>query len=41
MFHFGGSTQCCIFRKGVKIEGFPEPGHPFNHPVRAELGRVV
>jgi phosphatidylserine decarboxylase len=39
--HLTGSTQCCVFRKGVKVEGLPEPGHPYNHPVRAELGRVV
>lgn len=41
MFHFGGSTHCLIFRKGVKIEGFPQPGTlKGNYPVRAPLAYV-
>ncbi|KAE8451662.1 hypothetical protein EG329_003119 [Mollisiaceae sp. DMI_Dod_QoI] len=41
MFHFGGSTHCVLFRKGVKVEGFPEAGRENNVPVRSELCRVV
>ncbi|KAK5310860.1 hypothetical protein LTR70_009187, partial [Exophiala xenobiotica] len=26
MFHFRGSTHSVIFRRGVKVSGFPEPG---------------
>ena len=37
MFHFGGSTHCLLFRKGVKIEGFPEVGREENVPVRSQL----
>lgn len=40
MFHFGGSTHCLLFRKGVKVDGFPEPGLKNNVPVRGELARV-
>ncbi|KAK5019024.1 hypothetical protein LTR16_000975, partial [Cryomyces antarcticus] len=24
-FHFGGSTHCVLFRKGVNVQGFPKP----------------
>lgn len=41
MFHFGGSTHCLLFRKGVLLEGFPEVGREANVPVRGELCRVV
>ncbi|EIN08622.1 hypothetical protein PUNSTDRAFT_103509 [Punctularia strigosozonata HHB-11173 SS5] len=41
MFHFGGSTMCCVFRKGVRLEGFPQPGQAHNVPVRAQLAKVV
>ncbi|KAI8821657.1 Phophatidylserine decarboxylase-domain-containing protein [Fimicolochytrium jonesii] len=42
MFHFGGSTHCLMFRKGVELEGFPEIGKiEHNFPVRAEVCRVV
>ncbi|KAK8200992.1 hypothetical protein M8818_006312 [Zalaria obscura] len=41
MFHFGGSTHCLIFRPGVNVQGFPEPGRSTNVPVRSEVGRVV
>ncbi|CAF3450907.1 hypothetical protein SNK03_002300 [Fusarium graminearum] len=40
MFHFGGSTHCVIFRKGVKVEGFPEVGRQENVPVRSKLAVV-
>ena len=40
MFHFGGSTHCLLFRKGVDIHGFPEPGREHNVPVRGELAIV-
>ncbi|KAK5019210.1 hypothetical protein LTR16_000748 [Cryomyces antarcticus] len=40
MFHFGGSTHCLLFRKGVDVRGFPEPGRDHNVPVRGELGVV-
>ncbi|WWC92078.1 phosphatidylserine decarboxylase [Kwoniella dendrophila CBS 6074] len=36
MFHFGGSTHCLLFRKGVKVSGFPEPSD-HNVPVRSKL----
>lgn len=38
MFHFGGSTHCLLFRKGVNMSGFPEPGkREQNVPVRSKL----
>ena len=40
MFHFGGSTHCLLFRKGVNVHGFPEPGRKQNVPVRSELAVV-
>ncbi|KAK5945071.1 hypothetical protein PMZ80_002274 [Knufia obscura] len=41
MFHFGGSTHCVMFRKGVKVSGFPEVGKvTTNWPVRAKLALV-
>ena len=40
MFHFGGSTHCLLFRKGVDVQGFPEPGGTYNVPVRGELAVV-
>lgn len=40
-FHFGGSTWCGMWRKGVKVEGFPKPGVEHNIPVRAKLAHVV
>lgn len=40
MFHFGGSTHCLIFRKGVNVDGFPEPGQKNNQPVRSQLAVV-
>jgi len=36
MFHFGGSSHCVLFRKGVKVSGFPEPSD-HNVPVRSRL----
>lgn len=41
MFHFGGSTLCVVFRKGVHIEGFPNTDRKANVPVNSELGHVV
>lgn len=40
MFHFGGSTHCLLFRKGVKVVGFPEPGQKDNVPVRSKVAVV-
>ncbi|KAK5074972.1 hypothetical protein LTS08_005450 [Lithohypha guttulata] len=41
MFHFGGSTHCLMFRKGVKVSGFPEPGKvKHNIPVRSKVAIV-
>ncbi|KAJ5698134.1 hypothetical protein N7462_000139 [Penicillium macrosclerotiorum] len=40
MFHFGGSTHCLLFRKGVDISGFPQPGMEENMPVRSHLAVV-
>ncbi|KAK3937161.1 hypothetical protein QBC46DRAFT_268149 [Diplogelasinospora grovesii] len=40
MFHFGGSSHCLIFRKGVKVEGFPNVGRQENVPVRSHLAVV-
>ena len=40
MFHFGGSTHCLMFRKGVKVKGFPQPGGENNIPVRGKLAVV-
>ena len=41
MFHFGGSTWCLLFRKGVKVSGFPQPGgRTENVPVRSQLAVV-
>lgn len=40
MFHFGGSTHCLVFRKGVNVEGFPEVGRKENVPVRGKLAVV-
>ncbi|KAG6003956.1 hypothetical protein E4U21_001583 [Claviceps maximensis] len=40
MFHFGGSSHCLIFRDGVELDGFPEPGREENVPVRGKLAVV-
>ena len=41
MFHFGGSTHCLLFRKGVDVQGFPEKGtREHNVPVRSQLAVV-
>ena len=40
MFHFGGSTHCLLFRKGVNVQGFPQPGGKENIPVRSKLAEV-
>ncbi|KAJ3014511.1 hypothetical protein HKX48_005106 [Thoreauomyces humboldtii] len=41
MFHFGGSTHCVMFRKGLKLEGFPALGGSQNVAVRSQLCKVV
>ncbi|POR38219.1 Uncharacterized protein TPAR_01594 [Tolypocladium paradoxum] len=42
MFHFGGSTHCLLFRKGVQLEEFPKAGsgRDVNVPVRGKLAVV-
>ncbi|KAJ3191868.1 hypothetical protein HK101_007334 [Irineochytrium annulatum] len=40
MFHFGGSSHCLLFRKGVHLDGFPKPGQDYNVPVRSKLAVV-
>ncbi|KAJ5580242.1 uncharacterized protein N7459_006227 [Penicillium hispanicum] len=40
MFHFGGSTHCLLFRKGVELSGFPHPGMEENMAVRSQLAVV-
>ncbi|KAK5948236.1 hypothetical protein OHC33_010784 [Knufia fluminis] len=40
MFHFGGSSHCLLFRNGVKVEGFPQPGRAENVPVRSQVAVV-
>lgn len=40
MFHFGGSSHCLLFRKGVKVDGFPEVGRKENVPVRGQVAVV-
>ncbi len=40
MFHFGGSSHVLLFRKGVKVEGFPQPGSSVNVAVRSRLAEV-
>ncbi|SPQ24820.1 e146e92d-4269-4ffa-b9b0-d40741485f26 [Thermothielavioides terrestris] len=40
MFHFGGSSHCLLFRKGVKVGRFPEVGRQENVPVRGQVAVV-
>ncbi|KAK0625208.1 Phophatidylserine decarboxylase-domain-containing protein [Bombardia bombarda] len=40
MFHFGGSSHCLLFRKGVEVDGFPDVGRRVNVPVRGKLAVV-
>ena len=40
MFHFGGSSHCLLFRKGVKLRGLPVVGRQENVPVRGKLAVV-
>lgn len=40
MFHFGGSSHCLVFGKGVRVEGFPGVGRDENVPVRGKLAVV-
>jgi len=37
MFHFGGSSHCLMFRKGVTVSGFPEIGGAANVPVKSQV----
>ncbi|KAK0611468.1 hypothetical protein B0T14DRAFT_530446 [Immersiella caudata] len=37
MFHFGGSSHCLMFRKGVKVDMFPQVGGSANVPVRSQV----
>jgi phosphatidylserine decarboxylase len=42
MFHYGGSSHVCLFRKGVELEGFPETENvEHNVPVNSKLAVVV
>lgn len=41
MFHFGGSSHVLLFREGVQIDGFPQPGGNINVPVRSALAKVT
>lgn len=38
MFHYGGSSHCLIFKRGVNITGFPETKE--NVAVRSQLGVI-
>jgi len=41
MFHYGGSTHCLIFRKGLELDEFPDAENPeHNVPVRSKLAVV-
>jgi phosphatidylserine decarboxylase len=41
MFHYGGSTHCVLFEKGVELDGFPRIGQEENVPVRGKLATVT
>ena len=41
MFHFGGSTHCLLFRKGVNVQGFPSTDTDQNVPVRSQVAYVA
>jgi phosphatidylserine decarboxylase len=40
MFHYGGSTHCVLFRKGLELEGFPSLDREHNVPVRSKLAVI-
>ncbi|KAL5358886.1 Phophatidylserine decarboxylase-domain-containing protein [Aspergillus floccosus] len=40
MFHFGGSTHCLLFRKGVQVEDFPSTDLEHNIAVRSKVAVV-
>lgn len=41
MFHYGGSTHCVLFRKGLELDEFPNTEDPQdNVPVRSKLAVV-
>ncbi|PIG84355.1 phosphatidylserine decarboxylase family protein [Aspergillus arachidicola] len=41
MFHFGGSTHCLLFRKGVNVNEFPSTETDQNVPVKAQVAVVT
>jgi phosphatidylserine decarboxylase len=41
VFHYGGSSHCLLFRKQVKVDGFPQVGREQNVPVRGRLAVVA
>ncbi|GIJ92458.1 hypothetical protein Asppvi_011440 [Aspergillus pseudoviridinutans] len=41
MFHYGGSSHCLIFKKGVNLTGFPDMERKENVPVRGKLAVVM
>ncbi|KAK3384981.1 hypothetical protein B0H63DRAFT_501146 [Podospora didyma] len=40
MLHFGGSSHCLLFRKGVRVERFPDIRRHENVPVRGQVATV-
>ncbi|KJZ80000.1 hypothetical protein HIM_00714 [Hirsutella minnesotensis 3608] len=40
MFHFGGSSHCLLFQKGVELHGLPKVGRAENVPVRGKLAEI-
>ncbi|KAJ0418615.1 Phophatidylserine decarboxylase-domain-containing protein [Aspergillus carlsbadensis] len=40
MFHFGGSTHCLLFRKGVQVDGFPSSDLQRNVAVNSQIAVV-
>jgi phosphatidylserine decarboxylase len=40
MFHFGGSTHCLLFRKGVQVDGFPSSDLQHNVAVNSQVAVV-
>ncbi|RAH86033.1 hypothetical protein BO86DRAFT_415550 [Aspergillus japonicus CBS 114.51] len=40
MFHYGGSTHCLLFQKGVNVTRFPATGQAYNVPVRGHLATI-
>lgn len=40
MFHYGGSSHCLLFRRGVNVSGFPPSDLNQNVPVMSKLAEV-